>query len=258
MFVPYFWPDEPDESAYGGLTYANDYMSDNEPTLPSPYSFLWSPGVTWDWARRASILKYNNTAAARLDETAPDTRGPNAACPDALLPLTNSKSAVLAKIDSLQHWEGSGTVSSEGLMWGWRVLSPAEPFSQGGPYGKTKKVIVLMTDGFNMVSPQSGYATYSDYTAYGYVSHPRTPELSSYEGYSTYLNDRLLQACSNAKAEGIEIYTVTFGSIDAQTEGIYRQCATSPPMHYSASASADLVRAFQAIAIGLSELRLSE
>lgn len=258
MFVPYFWPDEPDQAASGGVTYTNNYMDDNEANLPSPYSFLWEPGVTWDWARRASILKYNNTAAARLDETPPETMGPNAACPDALLPLTNSKSAVLSKINALQHWEGGGTVSSEGLMWGWRVLSPAEPFTEGGPYGENKKVIVLMTDGFNMVSPQAGYATYSDYTAYGYVSHPRTPDLSSYQGYSDYLNNRLLTACSNAKAAGIEIYTVTFGAIDGQTEAIYRQCATSPPMHYSASASADLVRAFQSIAIGLTELRLAE
>ncbi len=256
LFVPYFWPDEPDVSV-DSVSYPNNYMSDKPQNLPAPYLYQWE-GREWDWARQTSIAKYDGTAAENLDVVGPDTKGPNAACPDALLPLTGSKSAVLSKIASLQHWEGSGTVSSEGLAWGWRVLSPEQPFTEGQAYGAAKKVIVLMTDGHNIAAEQAGYATYSDYTAYGQVARARKPELATYAGYRDYLNSRLLAACTNAKAAGIEIYTVTFGSIDSDTENIYTQCATSPPMHYKAGAAEELVNAFQKIAMGLSELRLAQ
>ena len=138
LFVPYFWPDEPDSSYSASITYNNNYLDDAPGLLPSPYVFEWTDGANWDWGRFSSTLKYNNVAAT-IDETAPDTKGPNAACPDELLPLTSSKSQVLSKIDSLSHWNGSGTVSSEGLMWGWRVLSPTEPFTEGKPYGEFEK-----------------------------------------------------------------------------------------------------------------------
>lgn len=257
LFVPYFWPDEPDVASSAGVTFPNNYMSDKSQNLPAPYTYQWE-GSEWDWARQTSIAKYDGTAAENLDVAGPDTKGPNAACPDALLPLTESKSAVLSKIASLQHWEGSGTVSSEGLAWGWRVLSPEQPFTEGQPYDKAKKVIVLMTDGHNMAAEQASYATYSDYTAYGQVARARQPELATYQGYRDYLNSRLLAACTNAKAAGIEIYTVTFGAVDSDTENIYKQCATSPPMHYKAGAAEELVTAFQKIAMGLSELRLAQ
>ena len=115
-----------------------------------------------------------------------------------------------------------------------------------------------MTDGRNQVVEQQGYATYSDFTAYGYVSRPRAPDLATYTGYRDTLDQRLLTACSNAKAKNIEIYTVTFGTPDTAIESIYKQCATKPPMHYAASVADELIGAFQQIALGLSKLRLSE
>lgn len=46
------------------------------------------------------------------------------------------------------------TVIPAGLLWGWRVLSPTVPFTQGAPYDDEKwiKALVLLTDGENMVS----------------------------------------------------------------------------------------------------------
>lgn len=258
-FVPYFWPDEPDVSSSGGVTYPNNYMSDKENLLPSPYVYQ-APGYSssWDSGRFRSIVKYDNSNATIIDETAPETFGPNASCPDEVLPLTDDRATIISKIDSLSHWDGSGTVSSEGLAWGWRILSPGEPFTEGAAYGEGEKVIVLMTDGRNMAAEQAGYATYSDYTAYGTVKNARKSELSTYAGYQTHLNNRLLAACANAKAADVEIYTVTFGAIDPETENIYKQCATRPPMHYAASSSEELIGAFRDIAMGLSQLRLSQ
>lgn len=257
LFVPYFWPDEPDVSSTAGLVFPNNYLDDNEAALPTGFNYVWTDGNAYDWGRAYSLLKYNGTNAT-MTTTGPLTTGPNAACPDELLPLTNSKSDVLSAIGQLSHWEGSGTVASEGVAWGWRVLSPGEPFAEGAAYGDAKKVIVLMTDGMNMVAEQASYATYSDYTAYGNVARAREDSLQTYEGFTDHLNDRLLAACENAKAAGVEIYTVTFGSIDSATEALYEQCATAPPMHHSAADANDLVVAFQKIGLSLSTLHLVE
>jgi hypothetical protein len=57
------------------------------------------------------------------------------ACPGELLRLTSNRSTVLSKISCLKHWNGGGTISSEGIMWGWRTLSPRAPFADGAAYG---------------------------------------------------------------------------------------------------------------------------
>ena len=155
----------------------------------------------------------------------------------------------------LSHWEGSGTVSSEGLMWGWRLLSPGAPFTDGKPYGEADKVIVLMTDGMNMAAEQAGYATYTDYTAYGFLTHWRINP-ATYQSMHQHFNDRLLAACTNAKAAGITIYTVTFGNLSPEVRSLYEQCASKPPYAYSASTVTDLKDAFKSIAGSLTKVRL--
>ena len=66
----------------------------------------------------------------------------------------------------------------------------------------------------------------------------------------------MLQACSNAKAQGIKIYTITFGVLDDATKNLYEQCATIPPYHYDAGTAAELVEAFRNIGGELSALKL--
>jgi len=65
----------------------------------------------------------------------------------------------------------SGTYLPTGLVWGWHVLSPGVPFTEGvAPgnqyYSRTIKAIVFFTDGENEVPDQS------------------TPNVSNYNGYS--------------------------------------------------------------------------
>ncbi len=80
--------------------------------------------------------------------------GPNFMCTtQALTPLTTSQSTVSAAITSMQA--NGYTNITAGLMWGWRAISPGEPFTEGRPYTSTdnQKIIVLMTDGENTYQP---------------------------------------------------------------------------------------------------------
>lgn len=267
LFVPWLWPDEPDNATLAAQGYSwtsdNDYLPDRldlRDNLPdangnTPGKFT-DPWVGWGFN---NVLKYNNTNGIAISETGPDTKGPNKACPDPVLPLTGEKAEIVGKIDSLSHWNGSGTNTAEGLAWGWRVLSPGEPFAEGAAYGETRKVIVLMTDGVNNVDPAS-HDRLSQYSAYGYLEQwfaSRIPTLS-YAGFKEHVDDRMSQICANAKASDITIYTVAFNVSDSTTLDLLTACATQPPYAYTAETAEELVEAFKQIASSLSHLRLAK
>jgi hypothetical protein len=77
-------------------------------------------------AARGAHLQYDGAVSVSAS-------GPNALCDSApILPLTESKSAVH---DAIGQMRAKGSTNMlEGLMWGWRVLSPEEPFTHGRPY----------------------------------------------------------------------------------------------------------------------------
>ena len=260
LFVPWFWPDEPDNAKLiadgNALRSTNDYLPDRQ-----DLRLAAAPVFDYQYAELGYglLYKYNNTSG-NIDETAPDTLGPNKACPDPIVPLTSSTGDVTSAIDNLSFWNGSGTNVAEGLAWGWRVLSPSEPFSEGAPYGKTNKVIVLMTDGVNNVDPWPLSPLLSQYSAYGYLQQWVQSRIApkTYVGFKQHADARLAEVCKNAKAEDIKIYTVAFGVTDAATLGTLRDCATAPPYAYSAQSSADLIAAFQQVARSLTALRLAK
>jgi hypothetical protein len=70
-----------------------------------------------------------------------------------------------------------------------------------------------------------------------------------------------LEACTNAKAQGIEIFTIGFSTptdpIDQQGLDLMKACATNAEHYFAASDASQLDAAFSAIGIGLGKLRLS-
>lgn len=267
LFVPWFWPDEIDNSALAaaGETFVsdNDYLPDRTDlrdaipdasgNIPSRFTDNW---VGWG---RNKPLKYNGTAAT-IVETGPDTLGPNKACPDPILPLTDSKTAVKDKIDSLSHWNGSGTNIAVGLAWGWRVLSPSEPFTEGAACGDTRKAIVLMTDGTNNIDPKPEILNLSHFSAYNYLQERSKSRVDpqTYAAFKDYTDGRLAQVCTNAKAAGVSIYTVAFNVADTATLDQLSACASEPAYAYTADTATQLSNAFQQIAVSLSKPRLMQ
>ena len=85
------------------------------------------------------------------------------------MPLTSNEGTIQTNIAAMRHWSGGGTNQAEGLAWGWRVLSPTAPFTEGAPYGPdVRKVIVLMSDGEN-TNVGSDPVLASDYSAYNHL-----------------------------------------------------------------------------------------
>lgn len=175
-------------------------------------------------------------------------------CPVEIQPLTNQRSLIEAKITALAA--RGYTHVNFGAAWGWRVLSPTAPYTTGHAYSDPdyQKAVVIMTDGENTM-PDSHDS--SNYTAYGYLSDGNLGSTHQSTAESN-LNTRLTEVCTNMKAQGIIVYTITFEVASTSTQTLLRNCATDNAKYFNSPDSATLHSAFEIIATDLSNLRISD
>jgi hypothetical protein len=255
LFTPYFWIDDTKHQFHGVPPNSNNYLPDG-PT-PHGWTYTRASGTKHPWGSTFNMFKYDSVTPANIDDTPPHTLGPNKACPDEILPLTSNKDALQAKVAGLQHWHGGGTVTSEGLMWGWRTLSPTLPFDQGKPYGATRKIIVLFTDGKNMlVANGPGGPVSSDYSAYGHLGHSRFG-VTTFADLEARLDERMRLACQNIKAAGIEVYSVMFREQSGTARDLVRDCASDAGRYFLATSQSELLASFENIGQSISTQRLA-
>jgi Flp pilus assembly protein TadG len=178
-----------------------------------------------------------------IDDTAWGTPVPGimaVGCGSEVLPLTNSKQTLINKIDSLTT--SGDTYIPSGLFWGWTTLSKQAPYNQARDYGEVvdgkpvRKIMVLMTDGFNTLSPI-------------YPEHTGTD--------TTQSNALTADLCNNIKAQDIELYTVAFEVTDNTIKDVLEACATSGRHFFDADSAGELSEAFRAIAGSFTPLRLA-
>jgi hypothetical protein len=249
LFAPYLAPDEPDEDPEDhtdGDNYSNSYIQDG------------SCGKSRKRDRKPDVCQRYTGKYDDPDDDEQDGEGPNWNCPPrAVTALTNNQGQVISAIETLQP--SGNTVIPAGLLWGWRVLSPNEPFTEGKPYDDEKwvKAVVLLTDGENMVSGGSNGHNKSVYNAFGYAKEGHLGSTSGSNAEST-LNTKLATVCSSVKAKGIRLYTIGFQITDTTTQNLLKNCATKTDMYYNSPSNAQLAAIFQEIAQGLSELRIAQ
>lgn len=177
-----------------------------------------------------------------------------------ITPLTDDWDTLRSEISGLAA-SGSTNIT-EGVMWGWRVLSPGLPFKEGDAYAKdTRKILILLSDGNNMIVRRDGKAGESDFSAYGYLANERldgTDEDSSQAEILDAMDDLTLEACTNIKAKGIRIITIRLDLTDARSEKVLSSCASSPEDFVDVQNTAELVTAFEKITDDITQLYLSE
>ena len=191
----------------------------------------------------ASSGNYND------DTTAPYGTSPNRDCSQPLTPLTNNRALIESRIDSMVA--DGYTHIGLGTVWGWRVISPEAPFSEGVAYDDEdwKKAAIILTDGQNTTN-------WRVYTGYGYPSEGRLDGTTGGSASRNELNQRMLETCTNMKAAGIDVYTITFQLYDTVTKDLFRQCASEPQQYFDSPNNDALQGAFRAIANQLSNLRV--
>lgn len=259
LFVPYFAPDEPGapaKSPNSGTNYNNSYLDDG-------------PGST-DALKQRSTDKYKDKTAranAKLKETPNDTTGPNYGCATPVVPLTEDLAKLggdpvkktKGELDNMNFWYGSGTNVSEGLAWGYRVLSPGAPFTEGDAFKApdTSKVVVVFTDGENNVfGASSAPINKSDYGAYSYLD---TGRMGAFDraGALKKVNEATKTVCTKLKDQDVIVYTVVLGADTQANRDLYSTCATSTAHYFPTKNIAELKAAFQTIANSISPLLIT-
>ena len=153
-----------------------------------------------------------------------------------MLPLSANTTTVLSTIDGLVAT--GNTYIPSGVMWGWAALSSGEPFNEPvDPERDTKRYLVLMTDGANTISP-----------SYPYHDNSST----------STANTLTSEVCTNAKAAGIEIFSIAFQVTNASLITLLTNCASSSARFFDATNSDQLANAFDAIGRQMTNLRLAK
>jgi Flp pilus assembly protein TadG len=163
-------------------------------------------------------------------------------CSNEITDLTTNEATLDSAIDALS---ASGwTYIASGLTWGWRMVSPDAPLSQGisyedmtKPKTRTKKFVILMTDGENTRAPS-------------YPAHDSSD--------NTLANTLTADICTNIKDMKITVFTVAFTVTDPTTLDMLRTCASQPKYAFDAQDNAALVTSFKTISDQMSDLRLAE
>jgi Flp pilus assembly protein TadG len=267
LFIPAFASDEPDSGSF-----ANSYLPDGMATITQGtavermerYGAVYNgtfKGLTFanqiqqslSWAAKAPNLS-NQTFFGGY----PVPKGPNFGCDvQPIAPLSSDFSALKSKVNSLQALGSTNII--EGAAWGWRVLSSRLPFAEGQPETNhgVRKILVLLTDGTNNIGPIENMLG-SMHSSYGYLANGRLGLTSgSSAQIADAMNDKTLQACTNAKAQGIEIYTIRLEEPNVTTGNMLRDCATDADHYVDVPNRSMLDEAFEKIADKISIIRLS-
>jgi hypothetical protein len=182
-------------------------------------------------------------------------------------------------ISAMRDWNGGGTNQAEGLAWGWRVLSPGVPFTEGRDpaVDDVRKVLVLMTDGENTSLDNDNDAFESDYSSYQYrrlwreyqtatlptaglpgIANPwRRSGISNSGNMVDYINAREETLCQAIKDADIEIYTIQFRDTNNANKTRLKNCASGDDHFFTAANASELQDAFDAIGSGIGNLRLT-
>jgi Flp pilus assembly protein TadG len=223
-------------------------------------------------SRQKQWLKY-------VGRTYTSTTGPNTGCNmQQVTPMTNDMQSLETKINSMVA-QGSTNVPI-GLTWGWKLISPAAPFTDGVAYSDngTIKAIVLMTDGENDMPGQNSNLNKGGYSANGYpaqgrmgnfnaggfIDDEREVNSSSYE-MEAGLAESERRICDAIKAikdssgnDRIRIYTIALMVPDGTDKDNLEYCASTDEMFFDTPSAAELQAVFQTIAQDLSNLRVSK
>lgn len=230
---------------------------------------------TWKYFNNPTPRNVNNNSSG-LPYVLGTQGGPNAFCTvQEMSRLTTSKSDTINAISTMQA-RGSTNIQA-GVSWGWRTLSPGEPFTEGRDYSVSdnKKIMIVMTDGNNTNYPitSSSYSkrNKSYYNTWGHSVNGRMFDgfdaiANPSHDYTTFrkaMDEHLVETCDNVKAAGISIYSIAFDVPNGSSvKTMLENCASTDlggsKQYFDAQNNAQLVATFQQIAEQLAELAITK
>lgn len=198
-------------------------------------------------------------SSAPVGRNYPATGNPCPGAGNVIVPLSDDVGQLTTRINALT---ASGSTGGHlGVAWGWYMLSPNfghlwPSDSRPASYGDdgVLKIAVLMTDGEYNSSYCNGVISGPTSTS-GSGSQSDQINCAAPNGHAFNQAQAL---CAAMKQRGVIVYTVGFDVVDDQrARDLVDGCATSDDHVYYADNGAELRAAFRAIALAITQLRLS-
>jgi hypothetical protein len=219
-------------------------------TMPKSYVTQPSASSTWTGCTQDRKYPYNTTDSSPTSNNATkwgyvDPGSENSSPHDCkaysdnnldIVPLTEDLTSLKLKMQSM--YPVGNTNIPLGIEFGWHVLSPNEPFSEGAPYDDqdTMKFMIVLTDGVQ-------------------TSRAWGPKDNRSVANG---NANLVTLCSGVKDRGITVYTIAFDVTSSAVTDLLQACAGSNYFNSSDNAS-EIDAVFDEIAsrIGSSLVRIA-
>jgi Flp pilus assembly protein TadG len=274
LFVPAFSIDEPDAGNYANSYIDSNAKPKNKDAKEKAKRFA-KYGVKTDADGRpllgglldpavvalGNLLNVNGKKVIKIDASVSGAtgkpKGPGHGCEmQPVSPLTSDYDALERKVKAL---EANGTTNiMEGVAWGMRVLSPHAPFSEGKDETTgIEKIMVVLTDGSNVFGNAPNDLG-SSYSSYGYLVDGRVgTDSGGASATNELMNERTLAACANAKAAGIQLYTIRLEEPNVETGMMLKECATSEADFFDAPSRSQLDEVFEKIKERIVRVRIA-
>lgn len=154
------------------------------------------------------------------------------ACPVQIMGLSYDWTALKSKVDSMNP--SGNTNQAIGMAWGWLSLLQQAPLNAPveDPNFKYTKVVILLSDGDNTQNRFSSTISAID------------------------ARQKLL--CDNAKAAGVQIYTIQVNTDGSANSSVMSYCASNSSNFFSTTSSSGIGTAFSSIGSALSKLRVAK
>ena len=143
----------------------------------------------------------------------------------AIQPLTANMVTIKSVAATLQP--SGNTNVTIGVQWGMEALTPEQPLTGASTAANVKRYMIVLTDGVN---------TQNRWTK-----------------NSAEIDSRLTQACANAKAGGITLYTVRVINGNA---AVLQACASSPDKFFDVQNANELTGVFGELAAKIKKVRI--
>lgn len=262
LFVPTFAIDEPDDTWPNGFPkYPNNYIKSPVTLLDSVTTRMARYGVIkvgGQWVKDPLLAVNLDPSPSIFYSNESDPKGPGYGCEtEPLLPLTSDLNKVKSKVSVLKA-NGSTNIT-EGVLWGWRTLSDREPFSEGSASNHgSRKIMIVLTDGTNSYGVLNNDLK-SGYTSTGYLDDNRLgPKVSGTVDATTLaMNAQTLTACTNAKNDGVEIFTIRLEEPNMATGTLLQSCASGTDHFFDSPNHDQLEAIFKEIKDKLVTVRLA-
>ncbi len=155
--------------------------------------------------------------------------------PSTLSSLSYDWSALSTQVDAMSA--GGTTNQTVGLVWGWQAMTAGDPLNPPTLPANTSRFIILVSDGLNTQDRWSGDGSNQDSTT----------------------DTRMALACTNAKADGIVIYTIFIDLNGTQGNStVLQNCASDSTKYFDLTTSNAVITTLNQIGQQITNLRVSQ